>query len=232
MTKSSKTKYDIEFMIDKLIISAGKKGNEKCINALMIMKSNLEIIKNEDVEVIEEAQRDYRSTIYAAIKWCRITVNSMKTPVENIVKTLSVSAIAILWVIAEHTTDEYIQISKSQIGELCGLTVKTVAKSLKELNDCKILEIVSKKSGKAAAVYRWNPIFLQVGKPRESFEEEIDKIELNYVSDLVEATAKDKKIADLFKANPTYITARKKLPVKDSERMICFLHSVPSKEEK
>lgn len=199
--KKSKAKLDIVQIIDNEIAIACEIGDDEQVKKLTAFR---EFQEGLDKEISEKAQKKFRSSRYANIGWCRVNVNSLDLPVENINNKLSIYSKGILWALASFTTSQYIQISRKQICEITGLAPGTVSKAIKEIISLDVLTVAKKKTAHTATIYKWNPIYLQVGKISIDAKEIID--------------SESSETFHLLKSEPSHTVAIKKLPLGDGEQ--------------
>lgn len=123
---------------------------------------------------LEEASTIFRmqSGQYSSLNFGRVILSSNKIPVSITLSTLSQGARALMCTLEHFCTASYFRIPKEMICQMEHIDKRSATKYIKELVDAGIIHLVKEHSGRAAAIYRWDSFYWQIGKANKLQEDD------------------------------------------------------------
>jgi len=216
MGKEPKTKTDLEQLADLLfkhVASSSQKS--KALDMANNLRKTIEYFAEEEPELLQLAQRDFRSSKYAQTRWCRMMLTTQNFNIGSVVGDVSCGALGLLYklaIYAGHSADFRFTASKQQLAELTQTSVNTVRKGLKELIDHEMITVVEKATDRTPATYRISPLYLQAGKLKDQawLDSCYEMAELLRDSAYRNASANSRAVADLLRGKPKFTVAKKR----------------------
>ena len=211
------TKIDMIQIFDTMIKLEKADGtvDSNAVKALEDMKRDL---LEDHAAFLKEACDIFRkqSGVYSSLNFGRVILNSSKVPVSIPLSDLSQGARALMCTLEHFCTAAYFRIPKEMICQMEHIDKRSATKYMKELVDAGSIHLVKEHSGRAAAIYRWDSAYWQIGHANKLQEQD----------DLVTFKAKGKK--------PPIVSANKMICVDDDkEKLVCIpVLNKPDKPEK
>lgn len=211
------TKED-QIQVFDIMIKLEKADNSVDSDSVKQLEDMKKCLLEDHAKALKEACDIYRrqSGQYSSLNFGRVILNSNKTPVSIPLSALSQGARALMCTLEHFCTAAYFRIPKEMICQMEHIDKRSATKYMKELVDAGIIHLVKEHSGRAAAIYRWDFAYWQIGKANKLQEQD----------DLVTFKAKGKK--------PPIVPANKMICVDgDKERLVCIpVLNKPEKNKK
>lgn len=162
----------------------------------------------DHAKALKEACKIFRvqSGQYSSLNFGRAILTSNKMPISIPISNLSQGARALMCTLEHFCTSAYFRIPREVICQMEHIDKRSAAKYMKELADAGIIHLVKEHSGRAAAIYRWDSAYWQVGHANKEQEKD-DCLSFRYK-----------------KEKPLYIATNEKICIDDSneEELVCI----------